>query len=192
MSKYVAAVLLSLCVGAGHAGAQGIVYEVEPDHTFVTFEVVHNGTSTTRGRFDQIVGSVMLDRTGKTGRADIRIDPASVNSGSKPFDEHLRNKDFFDVTAFPSATFQSSAFTFEGDKLVAVSGKLTLLGIAHDVVLKANRFNCYQNPRSKLDTCGGDFETTIARSKWGMGFGLPGIPDQVRLVIQIEAIRPKG
>ena len=96
------------------------------------------------------------------------------------------------MTAFPSATFQSSAFTFEGDKLVAVSGKLTLLGIAHDVVLTANRFNCYQNPRSKLDTCGGDFETTIARSKWGMGFGLPGIPDQVRLVIQIEAIRPKG
>jgi polyisoprenoid-binding protein YceI len=37
--------------------------------------------------------------------------------------------------------------------------------------------------------CGGDFETTIQRSQWGMGYGIPGIPDAVRLVIQVEAIR---
>ena len=189
MSKRFAAALLSLGVWAGHAYAQGIVYEVEPDHSFVTFEVVHNGTSTTRGRFDTVAGTVVLDPVGKTGRADIRIDPASINTGSKPFDAHLRNKDFFDVAAFPSVSFQSSAFTFEADKVVGVSGKLTLLGVAQDVVLKANRFNCYQNPRSKRDTCGGDFEATIARSQWGMGFGLPGIPDSVRVVVQIEAIK---
>ena len=190
MSNYMVAALLGLGALTGHAWAQGVVYEVEPDHSFVTFEVVHNGTSTTRGRFDTVQGTVTLDLAGKTGRADIRIDPASVNSGSKPFDEHLRNKDFFDVKAFPSATFQSSAFTFEADKVATVSGQLTLLGVARDVVLKATRFNCYQNPRSKRDTCGGDFETTIARSQWGMGFGLPGIPDSVRVVVQIEAVKP--
>ncbi|GMV01674.1 MAG: YceI family protein [Burkholderiaceae bacterium] len=190
MSKRIVAALLCLGAVAGPARAQGIVYEVEPHHTFVTFEVVHNGTSTTRGRFDTVTGSVMLDPAAGTGRADIQIETASVNSGSKPFDEHLRNKDFFDVTAFPRASFQGSAFTFEAGKVVRVAGTLTLLGVAHDVVLEARRFNCYQNPRSKRDTCGGDFETTIARSKWGMGFGLPGIPDSVRLVVQIEAVRP--
>lgn len=190
MSNYLATILLSLGIAAGHAAAQDTVYEVEPDHTFVTFEVVHNGTSTTRGRFDKVTGTVTLNAAGKAGRADIRIDPASVNSGSKGFDEHLQTKDFFNVAAYPGVTFQSNAFTFEGDKVAAVSGKLTLLGVSHDVVLEAKRFNCYRNPRSKRDTCGGDFETTIARSQWGMGFGLPGIPDSVRLVIQIEAIRP--
>ena len=189
MSKHILAALLGLGGLMGHACAQGVVYDVEPDHTFVTFEVVHNGTSTTRGRFDAVVGTVGLDAGGGTGWADIRVEPASVNSGSKPFDEHLRNKDFLDVTAFPGASFQSKTFTFEAGKVVSVAGKLTLLGIAQDVVLKANRFNCYQNPRSKRDTCGGDFETTIARSKWGMNFGLPGIPDSVRLVVQIEAVR---
>lgn len=189
MSKHIVAALLWLGALVGSACAQGIVYEVEPDHSFVTFEVVHNGTSTTRGRFDAVTGTVMLDPVARSGRADIRIDTASVNSGSKPFDAHLRNKDFLDVTAFPSASFQGSAFTFEADKVVRVAGKLTLLGIAQDVVLEANRFNCYQNPRSRRDTCGGDFETTITRSKWGMGFGLPGIPDSVRVVVQIEAIK---
>ncbi len=190
MSKHLVAVLLTLGAWAGHAWSQDLAYEVEPDHTFVTFEVVHNGTSTTRGRFDKVLGTVVLNPASNTGRADIRIDPASINSGSKGFDEHLLTKDFFNVAAFPVVTFQSSSFTFDAGKVVAVAGTLTLLGVSHDVVLQATRFNCYQNPRSKRDTCGGDFETTIARSRWGMGFGLPGIPDSVRLVIQIEAVRP--
>lgn len=189
MSKILVAVLLGLSAWASQAGAQGVVYEVEPDHSFVTFEVVHNGTSTTRGRFDTVEGTVVLDRAAKVGRADIRIDPASVSSGSKGFDEHLRTKDFFDVAAFPDVLFQSRAFMFEADKVVGLTGTLTLLGVAHDVTLKTNHFNCYQNKRIGREVCGGDFETTIMRSQWGMGFGLPGIPDRVRVVIQIEGIK---
>jgi polyisoprenoid-binding protein YceI len=38
--------------------------------------------------------------------------------------------------------------------------------------------------------CGGDFETTIQRSQWGMNWGLDmGVPDNVRLLVQVEAIR---
>ncbi|MBV6271905.1 YceI family protein [Alcaligenaceae bacterium CGII-47] len=189
MSKLLAVNLLCLCAWSSQVYAQSVVYEVEPDHSFVTFEVVHNKTSTTRGRFDQVVGTVELDQAAKTGRADIRIDPASISSGSKGFDEHLRNKDFFDVAAFPDVTFQSHTFDFEGSQVVGVTGTLTLRGIKNEVALKANRFNCYQNKRIEREICGGDFETTIKRSQYGMSFGLPGIPDTVRLVIQIEAIK---
>ena len=80
-------------------------------------------------------------------------------------------------------------FTFEGDKIAAVSGVLTLLGKAQPVTLRATRFNCYDNPRIKRQVCGGDFATTIRRSDYGMTFGLPGIPDDVRIVIQIEAVK---
>ncbi|NBT11919.1 MAG: polyisoprenoid-binding protein, partial [Betaproteobacteria bacterium] len=54
---------------------------------------------------------------------------------------------------------------------------------------KAVRFNCFEHPRLKREVCGGDFETTIQRSQWGMGYAIPAIPDAVRLVIQVEAIR---
>jgi polyisoprenoid-binding protein YceI len=57
------------------------------------------------------------------------------------------------------------------------------------VTLKATTFNCYDNPMLKREVCGGDFETTIKRSQWGMTYGLPGIPDDVRLVIQVEAVK---
>ncbi len=174
---------------ASMAYAQSATYTVEPGHTFVYFEVVHSATSTTRGRFDRIQGTITLDQTAKTGHAEIVVDPASVSSGIAPFDEHLRTKDFLNAAAFPKVTFAGDGFTFEGDKITALSGVLTLLGKAQPVTLLATRFNCYENPRIKRQVCGGDFSTTIRRSAFGMTFGLPGIPDDVRMVIQIEAIR---
>jgi polyisoprenoid-binding protein YceI len=71
-----------------------------------------------------------------------------------------------------------------------VQGKLTLMGRTHPVTLKANRFNCYQNPLFKREVCGGDFEATLQRSLWDITYGLPAIaPDSVRLLVQVEAIR---
>lgn len=189
MPKLLTVSLLCLCAWTTQAYAERVVYEIEPDHSFVTFEVVHNETSTTRGRFDRVTGTVDLDQVAKTGHAEIRIDPASINSGSKGFDERLRNKDFFNVSTFPDVTFQSNSFAFEGNQVVGVSGTLTLLGVKGEVALTANRFNCSQNKRIEREVCGGDFEATIQRSHYGMTFGLPGIPDTVRIVVQIEAIR---
>jgi len=179
---------IALATASG-ANAQSATYSVEAGHTFVTFEVVHAATSTTRGRFDDVQGTITLDPTAKTGHAEIVIDPASISSGVKPFDEHLRNEDFLNVTAYPKATFVGDGFTFEGDKVTALSGVLTLLGKARPVTLLATRFNCYDNPRTKRQVCGGDFATTLQRSAYGMSFGLPGIPDEVRIVIQIEAVK---
>ncbi len=174
---------------ASMAYAQNAIYTVEPGHTFVYFEVVHSATSTTRGRFDNVQGTITLNQSAKTGHAEIVIDPASVSSGIAPFDEHLRTKDFLNTAAFPKVTFAGDGFTFEGDKITALSGLLTLLGKTQPVTLLATRFNCYENPRTKGHVCGGDFSTTIRRSAFGMSFGLPGIPDDVRIVIQIEANR---
>ena len=58
------------------------------------------------------------------------------------------------------------------------------------VTLKASKFNCYQNPMLKREVCGGDFETTIQRSQWGMNWGLNyGFPDNVKLLVQVEAVK---
>ena len=56
------------------------------------------------------------------------------------------------------------------------------------MTLKATRFNCYENGQLKREVCGGDFETTIQRSQFGLGFAPSAAPDDVRLLIQVEAI----
>jgi polyisoprenoid-binding protein YceI len=173
----------------GSAYAQAGTYSVDPTHTFVTWEALHFGTSTLRGRFDKKEGTIQFDRAGKTGKIDITIDTGSISTGTAPFDRHLQSKDFFDSATHPSARFVADKLTFDGDKVTAAVGTLTLLGKAMPVTLTASRFNCYQSPILKREVCGGDFETTLQRSQWGMNYGLPGIPDNVRLLIQVEAVR---
>ncbi|MGH8279422.1 MAG: YceI family protein [Gammaproteobacteria bacterium] len=165
-------------------------YETDPPHTFVTFAVQHFATSTVCGRFDQVGGFVELDRAAGQGYAEIVIDMKSINSGTPAFDEHLRSPAFFDVANFPRATFIGRDFRFVRGVLQSVDGELTLLGQSHPVTLRSTCFNCYDSPLHKAEVCGGDFETTIPRSVWGMTWGLDlGVPDEVRLSIQIEAVR---
>jgi polyisoprenoid-binding protein YceI len=190
MNKFVLALAAAATLASfGPAQAQTATYTIDPTHTFVTWEALHFGTSTNRGRFDKKEGTVKFDRAAKTGSVDITIDMASINTGVAPFDGHLKSKDFFDVANHPTARFQASGFTFEGDKVTSVKGTLTLLGKTQPVELKASRFNCYDNPMLKREVCGGDFETTIQRSQFGSTYGLPGIPDNVRLLVQVEAVK---
>ncbi|WP_341887887.1 YceI family protein [Variovorax sp. YR752] len=179
----------ALLAAAGFAQAQSATYAIDPTHTFVNFEATHFGTSTLRGRFDRKEGTVQFDRAGKSGKAEITIDLTSVSTGVGPLDGHLKSKDFFDAANNPTAKFVADKFAFNGDKVTEVAGTLTMSGKTNPVVLKASNFNCYQNPMLKREVCGGDFETTLVRSQYGITYGLPGIPDNIRLLIQIEAVK---
>jgi polyisoprenoid-binding protein YceI len=184
-------ILAAACLAAATAArADGATYAIDPTHTYAGFEVLHVGTSTLRVRFDKKEGTVQFDRAGRSGRADITIDIGSIDSGVPAFDKHLKSKDFFDAAAYPTARFVGDRFVFEGDKVASVAGTLTLLGKSQPVTLKATQFNCYFNPMFKREVCGGDFETVIQRSQWGIDYGLPAYaPDGVRLVIQVEAVK---
>lgn len=182
--------LLALVAGfSGLASAQSTTYTIEPTHTFVTWEAKHFGTSTSHGRFDKKSGSITIDKTAKTGKAEITIDMKSMNTGVAPFDKHLTGEDFFAADKFPEAKFVSTSFKFDGDKVSEVTGNLTMRGKTNPVTLKSTGFGCYENPYVKREVCGGDFETTITRSQYDMKYGLPGIPDNIRLLIQVEGIK---
>jgi polyisoprenoid-binding protein YceI len=176
---------------AGHAvHAQTATYAVDPTHTFATFEISHFGASVNRGRFDKKEGTVQLDKAARTGKVELTIDTTSINTGVAPFDKHLQSADIFDAAKFPTAKFVGDKFIFEGDKLVSVSGDLTIKGKTQPATFKANQFACYQSPMLKREVCGGDFEATIDRTQFGVDYGVQyGFPKNVRIVAQIEAVK---
>ena len=186
--------LLSVAAAAtlltGVAQVQAGEYAIDPNHTFVTFEIGHFGTSTNRGRFDKKEGSVQFDRAAKTGKVEIVIDITSINTGTAAFNKHLQSADLFDAAKFPTAKFVSNKLNFSGDKVADVTGTLTLLGKTQPVTLKATNFNCYDSPMLKREVCGGDFETTIDRTQFGMNYGIDwGFPKNVRLLVQVETVK---
>ncbi|RZI71664.1 MAG: polyisoprenoid-binding protein [Pseudomonas sp.] len=181
---------MATLAAAGVAQAQTATYAIDPSHTFATFEIGHFGASVNRGRFDKKEGTVQLDKAAKTGKVELTFDITSINTGTPPFDKHLQSADIFDAAKFPTAKFVGDKFTFDGDKVVSVSGDLTIKGKTQPATFKANQFACYQSQMLKREVCGGDFETTIDRTQFGVDYGTAfGMPKNVRIVAQIEAVK---
>jgi len=183
---FIAAALVAAAAGVA---AEPATFNIDPGHTIVTFEALHMNTSTQRGRIQAKEGSVVIDRAAKTGKADITVDLTTVSVASSSLEGALKGERLFNVAQGPTARFVADTFTFEGDKLASVAGTLTLVGKSQPVTLKALRFNCYENAQIKREVCGGDFAGTIKRSQYGLGFAASVTPDDIPLLIQVEAIR---
>lgn len=190
MNRTIKTLVAALAAAPLLAAAAPATYAVDPTHTSVFFEALHFGTSTNRGRFVKNSGTVTFDRAGKSGKVELTLDMTGISTGVARFDGHLASADFFDVANHPTASFVGDKFVFDGDKVTAVEGQLTMRGKTNPVTLKAVRFNCYENPMLKREVCGGDFETTIKRSLWGVNWGLQmGVADDTKLIVQVEAIK---
>ena len=168
--------------------SQAALYNIDPGHANARFYIDHFGTSTNSGAFTGLTGIVDYTPEQKKGFVGITIPISSLSVGFKPFEKHLKSADFFDVEKYPTAYFKSTNWQFNGDKVAAVTGDLTMVGETHPVTLVAKQFNCYDSPILNKQVCGGDFEATIDRTLWGIDtYALPNQPNNVKLVIQIEA-----
>ena len=165
-------------------------YNIDPGHTYPSFEADHLGLSFWRGKFTKTTGKVMLDRASATGGSiDIVIDASSIDFGHTKMNENARGKDMFNVEQFPTITYKSKALKFDGDKLVGVEGDMTLLGVTKPMPLKVHHFKCMMHSMLKREVCGVDASARFDRTDYGLSYGVPRFAPEVKLQIQAEAIR---
>jgi len=164
-------------------------YVIDGGHTYPKFEYSHFGYSLQQSRFDKTSGKITIDRVAQAGSADIIIDAKSVNTGFDVFNGHLKADGFFDVEKFPTLSYQSTRFKFEGDKLGAIEGNLTVKGITKPVTLTVTHFQCMPHPISKKDACGANATAKVKRSDFNLGKYVPNVGDEVTLSIAVEAVR---
>jgi polyisoprenoid-binding protein YceI len=189
--KQTMSLFMALCATgvAAVAQAQPVSYAIDASHTKVHWETRHFGTSTHRGRFDAVDGSIVIDRTAKSADVAITITTASVSSGVPALDGMLRGASFLASEAHPSAYFVARQVRFSGDAVQELRGEFTLRGVSRPLSLVATNFACRQDTRLQREVCGGDFEAEILRSEFGSTFGLPFVGDKVRLLIAVEGVR---
>ncbi len=180
------AALLALITSA--ASAQ--VYNVEPGHTYPSFEADHMGLSFWRGKFTKSSGKIVLDRGSKTGGSiEINIDASSVDFGHAKMNEKARGDEMFNVAKYPTITYRSTALKFDGDKLVGVDGEMTMLGVTKPLPLTITHFKCIIHPMLKREVCGADAHGRFDRSDYGMNIGLPRFSPEIKLAIQVEGVK---
>jgi polyisoprenoid-binding protein YceI len=189
MRPAAALLLLTLCAAGGGAQADPRIYRLDPEHSFITFEVLHFGTSTLRGRFGQLNGQVRLDPQAGTGYVGLTLPTAAVDTGVKALDQRLCERDLLACADHPLAFFVAERFTFDGEAVRTLRGELTVHGSSQPLGLTARHYGCHPHPLHKREVCGGDFEAELLRSDFGAGFGTAFVSDRVKLKIQVEGIR---
>lgn len=187
MKKHLAFALAASLSSAAVAAPE--TYLIEEKHTMPRFEYSHLGYSTQSSRFDKTSGKIVLDRAAKTGSVEVTIDATSVNTGSALFNEHIQAAELFDTVMFPTITYKSRSLKFDGDKLVAVEGDLTIKGVTKPVALAVTSFHCMPHPMLKKDACGANATARIKRSEFNAGKHAPYVGDEVTLIIPVEAVK---
>ena len=181
------AAALAFCAPAAFAAPE--TFNVDPGHTFPAFEVVHLGISTQRGRFDRTSGRMEIDREAGTGRIELALETASVSTGNKALDGVLKGEDFFDAEKHPRIAFRASQVDFEKGEPRRARGELTMNGVARPVALTVERFACTRLPFLVRLTCGADVTASLKRSDFGLTRFSNFVADEVRIVVQLEAVR---
>jgi polyisoprenoid-binding protein YceI len=176
---------------AGSALAAPVTYDVDPGHTYPSFEADHmGGLSVWRGKFDKSSGTIVVDKDKSTGTVDITIDTSSVDFGHEKLNEHTKGPDLFDVTKYPTATYKGTLVKFVNGAPTAVDGQFTLHGVTKPLTLTIDSFLCKPNPMTKKEVCGADAKATFNRKDFGMPYGEAyGFKMDVKLSIQVEAVR---
>ncbi|RXV65912.1 polyisoprenoid-binding protein [Burkholderia stabilis] len=191
MNKHLTIVAGALAASLSFSAfAAASTYQLDPDHTYPSFEADHiGGLSVWRGKFDKSSGTVTLDRAAKTGTVEVTTAIASVHTGSTKLDQDLQSNQFFDASKFPDATYKG-AITFNGDKPATVVGNLTMHGVTRPLTLKIDSFKCMPHPMLKREVCGVDAVGEFDRSEFGVDFGKTyGFSMKTRLLITAEALK---
>jgi polyisoprenoid-binding protein YceI len=180
-----------LALVTGSAIAAPVTYNVDPNHTYPSFQADHfGGLSNWRGKFDKSSGTITLDKDKGTGKVDITIDASSIDFGHAKLNEHAKSAEIFDVAKFPTATYKGTLTKFKDGAPTEVEGQFTLHGVTKPLTLKIDQFKCMMHPMTKKEVCGADATATLNRADFGVNYGDKyGFNQEVKLQIQVEAGR---
>jgi len=180
-----------LALVTGSALADPVTYQIDPAHTYPSFEADHfGGVSVWRGKFDKSAGTVVLDSAKGTGTVDVTVDTSSIDFGMPKLNEHAKSPEMFDVQKYPTATYKGTLVNFKNGAPTAIQGEFTLHGVTHPLNLIINSFLCKTYPQDKKEHCGADVAGILNRADYGISYGEKyGFKMDVKLAIQVEGVR---
>jgi len=169
------------------AQAQAPVFVITPETSSIKFFV--KASVALEGNFDRWDATLTFTSPDvSTGVLDIKIQAATVNTGSGFKDDKLKSKDFFDVKQDPLITFKSTKIVQTGPHTFNVQGNFTIRGVTKTDTLTLN-----VEPEGKAS---GDIKGTMAfdRKDYGMNSGIPfiRISDRVEVTVSLQAKRVSG
>jgi polyisoprenoid-binding protein YceI len=169
------------------AQEQGPVFTITPEQSSIRFFV--KASVAIEGNFDKWDATLTFPSADATsGVLDIKIQAATVNTGSGMKDDKLKSKDFFDVKQDPLITFHSTKVVQTGPTTFDVQGTFTIRGVSKPETLNLNL--------TGKGTGNGEIKGIMAfdRKEFGMNSGIPfiKIADRVEVTVALKGHKISG
>ena len=182
---------------ASPAAVTAGTYQADPGHTLVVWTLDHLGFSPYTGIFGDVTGTLTLDpKNPSAAKVDVTIPVSKVTTASSGLTAHLLRAgkdggkpDFFGATP-ADAKFVSTKVVASG-QTAKVTGDLTLNGVTKPVTLDTSFYGAGTAPAMMggKENVGFKATTTIKRSEFGLGFGVPAVGDEVTLTIAAAFVK---
>ncbi len=179
--------LLASTVFASANPVDAPVFVVTPVESTITFDV--KASVAIVGKFDKWDATLTFTSPElSTAVLDIKIQAATVDTGSGMKDGKLKSKDFFDVEKNPLITFHSTKVEQTGPDTVVFDGDFTIRGVT-----KQEKLSFAIEGKG---TGAGTIKGTMAfdRKDYGMDKGIPlvKIADRVEVNVDLKGKRVSG
>jgi polyisoprenoid-binding protein YceI len=166
-----------------HEPLTGTSWHLDPAASRAEFHVrTFWGLATVRGRFGRLAGAMDLDPAGRR-RLELTLDAASLDTGNRRRDTHLRSADFFDAERHPEVRFRSTRVSEAGDGRLRVEGWLEAAGRRVELALEPS-------VTEDGDRLAVHAETTVDQRLLGMTYSRLGIRSPARLAVHAALRRP--
>jgi polyisoprenoid-binding protein YceI len=166
-------------------------YAIDASHSAVVFGWNHFGFSNPTARFDNIEGSLLLDKADLTKSSiSVTLPLQGLDTSVAKLDEEPKGPDFLDVAKYPTITFKSTKVEKAGESGLKITGDLTAHGVTRSVTLdaKVNKIGIFEIPGViKAEAAGFDATTVIKRSDFGVTKYIPAVSDEIPVRITLDA-----
>lgn len=162
-------------------------YQLDPRHASVIARIGHGGgTSLSTFRFGAATGSLQWNGAAPDrSKVDVTVDVKSISHPVPGFSEELQEDRFLNVARFPTARFVSTGIQRTGATTGRITGDFTFMGVTKPLVVDASLVGAGTGNRG-AKVIGFTGTAKFKRSDHGFTAMLPGIGDQVELLLDLE------
>ncbi|HEX3787857.1 MAG TPA: YceI family protein [Pseudonocardiaceae bacterium] len=181
-------------VGGGAELPEAGTWTIDPAHSAILITARHMGIASVRGRFAEFGGQLEVGRPAESSTVTAKIQAASIDTGNKMRDDHLRSADFLHVDQYPVIEYQGTGIVPVGGENWRLQGDLVLNGVTQPVAMELTFLGVGADPwggtrasfHAVTDLKQGDFAITFNQTLAG---GITMIGTTLRVEIDIEAVQ---
>jgi polyisoprenoid-binding protein YceI len=166
------------------------VWAIDPAYSTVEFSVKNFLFFVVKGHFTEFTGSIVLDQANVGGSSfEVAIKSASIDTGKKRRDAHLRSADFLAAESYPYIRFQSRRIEPGRDRdTLRLTGSLTIKGKSREVILDVEKLDHSRSPDGE-EVSYYSTSTQLDRLDFGIGYRRGLIGRTLKVIVNVQASR---